>query len=363
MRIKLKQAVKGLILMIVTVLLPVSALAAADDAVMKQVGFSYTINHPTNQIGENGALNLKMKPGQEQIVTVTIKNTNTQTVGINLSLNGARTNGNGGLEYGPNKFKADKSMAYDLPDLITIPKDIIVPENSSKDIEIKIKMPKVAFAGIVTGGVQMMEKEDEAEELTETGIVNKVAYLFGITLQNEEKELVPELELRKVYPEQANFRNAIFLDIANIIPMKVKGLMLDIEITKEGQEDVLYESKKNNMDMAPNTLMSYPVSFGGEKMVAGKYTAHVLATAHDKDWKWDKNFTITKEQADMFNQKDVNLVQERGIDWKLIALIVFSLVFVIAGIYLVRRVLNKKKASKENSAKSSRKSSKNRKKQ
>ncbi|MBE9390443.1 DUF916 and DUF3324 domain-containing protein [Vagococcus salmoninarum] len=357
-----KRILKVVLLLSLFCLLPTKSLADETESKIKQVGFSYKINHPTNQIGSGGALNLKMNPGQEQIATATIRNTSNQDITVLLSLNGARTNSNGGLEYGPNDFKADKSMAYDITDLIEVPKEIQIAKNSEKDIEMTIKMPKVPYEGIVTGGLQMIEKDEGKEEVTSTTIINKVAYLFGITLQMDETELKPQIDLQKVYPEQANFRNAVFLDFANVVAMKVNGLMLDIEITNEGKEDVLFESKKNNMEMAPNTVMSYPVSFGGEKMLAGKYTAHVLASAHGEEWKWDSDFTITKEQADKFNQQDVNLVQERGLDWKLIAVIVSALVFVIAGIYFVRKSLNKKKTSKRNTKNSSKSSSKSRKK-
>ena len=334
-------------LVLISCLFSIKGFADETSELMKQVGFSYKINHPSNQIGGPGALNLMMKSGQEQTVNVTIKNTSNQDITILVSLNGARTNGNGGLEYGPNRFKADASMAYDLPDLVEIPSELKIPKNNSQDLELKIKMPKVGYKGIVTGGIQMIEKESGDVATSETMIVNKVAYLFGITLQTEETKLKPALELQKVYPEQANFRNAIYLDVANTQAMKVKGLMLDVEITKAGQTEVLYESKKNSMEMAPNTLMSYPISFGGEKMVSGKYTAHVLASAHEKEWQWEQDFTITKEQADLFNQKDVNLVQERGLDWQLIVIIVVSVVFVITGIYVIRRLSKKKKKSRK----------------
>lgn len=346
---KHKNIVKLFCLLII-LLLPKLAFADDNEAIMKQVGFTYKINHPDNQIGTGGALNLKMTPGQEQDVTVTISNSSDQAVTLDLSLNGARTNNYGGLEYGPNQFEADKSMAYDITDLISMENEVVIPKQSDKELVLKLKMPKVPFDGIVTGGVQMIEKDGIKKPVTETGIVNKVAYLFGITLEMTDKEILPELDLKKVYPEQANFRNAIFLDIANIMPMKVQGLMLDVEIYQSGKTEVLYESKKNNMELAPNTLMSYPVSLGGERMTAGKYTAKILASAHDKEWKWEKEFTITREDADLFNQKDVNIIQERGLNWKVIVIIIFGLVFVMAGLYLVskkmsRRKKNQKKAS------------------
>ena len=355
MKNKQLKVLKGLFLLVTLLLVAKPVLADEKEDLMKQVGFTYAINHPENQLGDGGALNLLLNPGQEQAVTVTINNRNNQEITVLFSLNGARTNGYGGLEHGPNKFKADKSMAYDLPDLVEIPEELVIPAQSEKELTLNIKMPKVPFEGIVTGGIQMIEKEAASEAAKETGIVNKVAYLFGVTLQMNEKEISPELELQKVYPEQVNFRNAIFLDIANIAPLKIQGLLLDIEVTKAGETEVLYENKKNNMEMAPNTLMAYPVSLGGEKMIAGKYTANILASAHGKDWKWTEDFTITKEDADLFNQKDVNIVQERGMNWQLVVGIVIAIVFVMAGIYFLRSQLGKK-------AKKKRKLSKRRKK-
>lgn len=331
------------------VFLLISGKVSADEteALMKQVGFTYVINHPDNQIGMGNALNLKMKPGQKQQVKITISNSNDQNITLSLKLNGARTNGHGGLEYGPSKFKAHKSMVYDLPDLVKIPSEVIIPKQGKKDVELTITMPKVPFDGLVTGGVQMIEKETKSEDVTETGIVNKVAYLFGVTVQMTDSELIPELELEKVYAGQANFRNAIYLDLANIMAIKIKGLMLDVEIMKVGSEEVLYQSKNNNMEMAPNTLMSYPISLGGEKMIAGKYTAKILASAHGELWSWNKEFAITEEEAGLFNQKDVNIIQERGFNWQLVALIVICLLFIISTLYLLwRRVATKEKAKR-----------------
>lgn len=343
MKNKFKTSLKAFVTIILFASLTAKVSADETDELMSRVGFSYRINHPENQLGEKGALNLMMQPGQEQEVTATITNTSNKEITVELLLNGARTNGHGGLEYGKNDFEKDKSMAYDLTDLVKVPKEIKVPKNSEKDVVLTMKMPEVAFDGIVTGGLQMKEKSPERnEEITETGIVNEIAFLFGITLRMSNEKVEPELEMYKAYPEQANYRNTIFLDIANKKALKMKGLVLEVEITKEGKDEVIYEKKQNNIEMAPNTLMSYQVSLNGEKMIPGQYTAHVLAYADGKEWKWDKNFTITKEEADMFNQEDVSLVQERGLDWKLIVIIISILLFVIACVYFVRKYISKK---------------------
>lgn len=342
---KLKNVLTALAVFTV-MLLPTWVQADEVENAVESTGYSYKINYPENQITPGGALKLKMNPKQEQEVTVELENYSDEEMTIDLSLNGARTNGNGVLEYGPSNFQKDKSMQYDLSDLVTIPDSVKVPAKGKTELVLAIKMPEVAYDGIVTGGIEMQKAgQVEASGDNKGGqtIVNKVAYLFGVTLSMTDKDVSPELELQKVYPELANYKNAIFLDIANTTAVKVENLTLDAVVTKKGSEEVLYESKKANMAMAPNTLMSYPISLAGEEMVAGKYTANVKASNGEKEWTWTEEFDITDEEADKFNQGDVNIVQERGLNWKMIGAIVFAGLFVIVGIFFLLRVMNKKK--------------------
>lgn len=350
MDLKRRKSLILLILLLVSIVLSPTVFAVDESSIVNEVGYIYEIQFPENQIEESGALKLKMTPGQTQTIPVKIRNLGSEELVLELSLNGARTNGGGGLEYGPSKFNKDSSMKFDLPDLAKIPEEITVAAKDEGFFDIKIEMPEIPFDGIVTGGVQLQSKNQPGAEGETTTIVNKIAYLFGMTLQMTEKALEPKLELKKVYPELENYRNAIFLDVSNLQAMKIDGVTLDVEIMKQGSKDVSYSSKKNNMEMAPNTLMSYPVSLGGAPMEAGNYTAHVLASAQGGEWEWDKDFTITKEQADQFNQEDVNLVQEKGIEWKWIALIVgVGIVTVgvgagIKGLIKKERAANKKKS-------------------
>lgn len=349
-----KRRVAAVILMVIGAIVAAKGVNAevTKEALVEKVGFTYKIEHPENQLGDGGALNLKMTRKQFQEVTVVINNLGSAELTLLLSINGARTNPNGGLEYGPSLFKKDQSMQVDLPELIKIPQELTIPANSTANLILGIQMPEIAFGGIVTGGIQMIEKDQEEEESQGTTIVNKIAYLFGVTLQMLDEEVKPELQLNKAYPGQANYRNSIFLDIANIEPMILRGLMLEAKITKKDKKDLLFESKKNNMEMAPNTIMSYPISLSGEAMSAGNYTAHVTAKAQGKEWKWQNNFTITTEQADKFNQEDVSLVQDRGLNWQLIVLIFGGGLLVLAISYLGIKAVNKKSDTRKRKPKS-----------
>ena len=318
-------------------------VSAADE--LGGTSFYKKVQHPENQITDGEALNLMMKPGQKQKVSVEIINTTDKPIVVESRLSGARTNGNGGLEYAPNKFGKDKSMKYDLPDLVKIPSEVKVPANGKANLDIDISMPKTSYDGIVTGGIQLMEKNSQTETTDDQGatIVNKMAFLFGVTLQMSENEVSPDFDLVNVKPGLQNYRNAIFVDIGNKQSMIAKDLTLDVNISKKGKKESLYQKKTTTMSMAPNSLLSYPVTMDGDRMVAGDYTAHVILSGYNQQWEWSKDFTITDEEADKFNQQDPYLVQERGLNWKLVAVIVLSIVLVTLLIVLIIRFTKKSK--------------------
>lgn len=318
-------------------------MASTEDSTLQGSSFYKQVQHPENQITNGEALNLMMKPGQKQQVTVKINNLKDEEIVVESRITGARTNGNGGLEYSPNKLEEASTMKYDLPDLVSIPTETVVPASGSADLVLDISMPETEYDGIVTGGIQLVEKGQVVETTDEKGatIANKIAYVFGVTLQMNEKEVTPDFDMPSVKAGLQNYRNAIFINIENTKSMIGKELTLNAEITNKGKADVLYEKKKTDISMAPNSLMAFPISLDGERMKAGDYTAHVTLKGYDKEWSWEEDFTITKEEADKFNQQDPYLVQERGLDWKLIAIIVGSVVLFVIAIVIILKVTKK----------------------
>lgn len=315
-----------------------SPVQAEEDA----VGYYYEIAHPDNQVGTGNALNLKMTPGQSVNVPITLVSRSTKDIEVELSLNGARTNGSGGLEYGPSTFEKDRSMKIDLPEVAKVPESVKVPAKGKTTFDLTITMPKESFQGIVTGGLRFMQKNQEKSESNKDAqVVNKLALLVGVTLFNDETKVAPKLDLLKVEAGLSNYRNSFILSIANQTPTLVKGLTLEANITEQGKEEKLYDSFKNLMQMAPNAVMNYPISLGGDNMKAGNYTAHVVMKDEgDNEWKWTKDFVVTKEKAKKLNDESVGITEEPR-DWKLIAMAGVVILLVIVVIVLF--IKNKKK--------------------
>ncbi|MBP1046184.1 DUF916 and DUF3324 domain-containing protein [Enterococcus sp. BWM-S5] len=328
---------------------------ATSQAAEEASGFTYQVIFPENQQSENGYYDLRMSPGQKQTVEILLKNHGKEELTVNVTLSGARTNPNGVVEYGPTKLEADESMKYEFTDIVKGPEAVTMAPGAEEAVRLEITMPEASFDGMILGGIQLQRQTDEAEAEENQGmmIVNEYAYVVGMILSETDAEITPDLSFIQAYASQPNYRNSIVIDLGNIVAAPIKGMTVEAQIMGETSDTVLYDAKKLNMNMAPNTVLNFPVSMGSDAMKAGKYRAHVVATLGDQKWEWTEPFEITKEQADKFNREAVGLVQEQGLDWQLIAMIVGGVIAVIVVIFLIIHFVGKNK--KNNKKKKKRK--------
>ncbi|MBO0470110.1 DUF916 and DUF3324 domain-containing protein [Enterococcus sp. DIV0242_7C1] len=317
------------------------------------VGFTYKVNRPENQRNMDvGYFDLKMNPGQKQSVTIDLTNESDKEVVAVVSLNSAKTSSNGVIEYGPNEIDNDKSLKYDFKNVVKAPEKVTIPAKSTVPVKLDITMPEATFDGVISGGIQLKGEVDKKNREKQKGVINEYAYVVGMLLSETDTVVTPELALNKVSAGSNNYRNSVFVNFSNIKPAYLENLTMDVQIMKKGSEAVLYDTKKANMRVAPNSMVDFPVSMNGERMVPGDYSAHVVASTKDKKWEWDEDFTITDEEADKYNDEDISLVKEQGINWKMIAMIVGSVIAVIVVIYIiVRASLNKNKKKKRKNKK------------
>lgn len=324
-------------------------------------GFTYSITFPDNQVDkELGYYQLKMTPGQHQKLTIALSNPSDEKVTIDVKVNGAKTNQNGVIEYGESTIKNDPSLKFDFTELVKAPESVDLAPGETKNLELTIDMPETSYDGVIAGGVQLM-RAGQTNAATDGGgskIINQYAYVIGMVLQETETKIDPDLTLNNVKAGQSNYRNAIFVNFSNVMAAYLNNMTVEVQITEKGKETVLYERKQTAMRMAPNSFIDFPVSMNGERMVPGDYEADILVTSGKKKWTWKKEFKITDEDANKFNERDVGLVQEKGLDWKLILLIVAAFLILIILLFILLRFLRKKKQTKEDIAKKARKKKK-----
>lgn len=322
-------------------------------------GFTYRVNFPENQVKKDiGSYHLLMKPGQEQTITITMANPGKKKSIINVDVNSTKTNSNGVLENGQNNLKNDKSLKFDLKKIVTTPKKVELGPGEEKEVELKIKMPDTSYEGILSGGIQMIQADQGKGYKNEKGaqVINEYAYVIGIVLREDPKDVKPKLKLNYVKAGQANYKNTVFVNYSNVKANFVREMTTEVQIMEKGKNTVIYEKKQSKMRMAPNTAIDFPVDMNGEAMKAGDYTARILVTADDDvREEWTKDFKITKEDADKFNERDVGLIQEKGLDWKLIAMIVVGFFVFVALIFILIHLFKKNKSKPKSKSSSGKK--------
>lgn len=267
-----KKLVIGLIFLL-------SLVSIIPQANASQLKFSVEPVIPENQKDTSHSyFDLTMKPSEKQTLKVHMRNDTDNEVTVLPSVHAATTNINGVVEYGESNTKLDKTSKYNIEEIVKpAVNEVKIPANGSKDLELMVEMPKDGFDGILAGGITLKEKEDTAEtkkEKTQQGLAieNKYAYVVAVVLQETDVKIDSELKLNKVEPNQVNARNVINATLQNTQAKYMNQLSVDTKITKKGESDVLYSSKKEEMQMAPNTSFAYPVSLNGEKLKAGDYT-------------------------------------------------------------------------------------------
>lgn len=310
-------------------------------------GFFYEVKYPENQQSDTGYFDLKMAPNQKQTLQVELKNLSDQEMTINVNLNGTKTNSNGVLEYGPNNIEQDASMKFDFTKIVTAPEKVTLAPKENKLLEIDVNMPTTSYDGIILGGLQLQQEEAKDKETSSNAgganIVNKYAYIIAIVLQETTVEVQPELVFNHIEAKQLNYRNTIFVNLSNKEAALLKNLTTEVQISRKGSQEILYETKTKNMKVAPNSVIDFPVSLNGEAMVAGDYVAQITAVSNEKEWSWTKEFTITKKQADKFNQDDLGIIEKPGINWIMIVAVAAGILILIIMVYMIIRQMKKQK--------------------
>lgn len=329
------------------------------------VGFNYKVEYPENQLGtDKGFFDLLSEPGKEQTAIIVLSNPGLDKITVDVSLNGTKTNPNGVVEYGITDIENDESLQFPFEEIVSAPESVELAGGEVKNLEIKVKMPETTFDGIILGGIQLKKagQEAESEEAQGATVRNEYAYIVAMVLKNSEQVMKPKIKVNRAGGAQRNYRNAVSINLSNTSSSLITNKMgIEVQVMKKGSQEVLYERKQTGMSISPNSQMDYYVSMNGERMVVGNYTAKVLATIKDQKWEKTLDFKITKEEADKYNKRDVGLVQDRGINWMLVVMIVGSILAIVIITFIIIRIVRESNAATSKKKSELKKSSRNRK--
>ncbi|MHC5269719.1 DUF916 and DUF3324 domain-containing protein [Enterococcus sp. LJL98] len=331
-------------------------------AFASEFNFSVITETPASQIDkEKTYFDVQLKPNQEESLSVLLRNDTDKEVQVGISISRATTNKNVIVEYGPNEIPKDESLAYDLADYLEGPEKVVLKPKSQEHIAFKAKMPSDSFDGVIAGGLTFKEINEEKTEDKESGmtIKNEYSYVVAVLMRQTLDEVAPNLTLKKVFPDQINARNAIISEVQNDQMTYINQVVVETQITKKGSEEVLYESKKEKLQIAPNSTFEFPTSLEGKRLEAGDYHLSMTVYGNRNDngeytrvsevegektemtfnnlWEFEEDFTIEGEVAKKLNETDVSIEEEDNFLLYVVIGLLFLIVVLLLIIFLVWR--------------------------
>ncbi|MBC2328756.1 DUF916 and DUF3324 domain-containing protein [Listeria swaminathanii] len=327
------------LLFIVPLLVTCSNLTEAK-AAEGDVGYSVQAKIPANQIDKRQTyFDLKMKPKQKQTVEIEVMNSSNEEIQVEASVNYASTNRTGVIDYTKNDLsKKDKSLKYPLPELAKISDDqkhLTIPVNGKKTVQVMIEMPEESIDGVVLGAVEFKKKNTtETKKAKGVSLKNEYSYIVGMQLSETDKQVKPHMNLLRIKPTLINYHTAVAATLQNNQPVIIKNLSIDAKVYQQNSDKMLYQTKKANMTMAPNSNFDFGIDWGNKPLKEGKYRLKMTATNGVETWNWDENFTIGKEGQDL-NNEAVDLQQTN--EWLYVAIAAGVLLVLLLIILVIRK--------------------------
>lgn len=336
--------------LLIALVLPQTVLA--DET--KSLSFSIRAELPENQIDKNQTyFDLRMKPSDKQAINLVLDNPSDEPVSVTVKPNVATTNQNGEMDFTGSNTEIDSSLTHVFTDLISKEQTVELAANESKKMTFDLTMPAEEFQGIVLGGfyVYKNESEDDKKADENVQIKNRYSYVIGVKLSMNDQEVKPEVVLNDIKPDLLNYRTIVTANLQNTMPTMIGKFKVDAKVYNKGGTEVLHETVKEGMTMAPNSNFGFPISWDNQRLEPGVYRLKLQASSGEDQWDFDKEFTISATDSQKLNKEAVEL-EEAPINWYLIvgsgAVI---LAVIIGGIFVYQSKKDKKRANKKRTSK------------
>lgn len=310
--------------------------------------FSISPLNPETNEPQSSYYNLNVRPSEKKTIKVRIFNSGSEDIEVNVEANDATTNDNGVISYS-NEGEKDSTLKIPFSSIATLQeKRVKVPKEGSVDVEIAIEMPKEDYKGEILGGIRVSGASQTKKKTKVTPAVRaNIAYSVAVLLTEKSEKLDPIINLLDITKENKNYRNYINAQLQNSAAKVVKELEAHAKIYKKGSSEILYEAKKSEMQMAPNSHFKFGINLENSAVKAGNYTMEISGKADGNPFSFKNDFSISKEEAKQWNENTVYVTgdkQNNMLLYALLGLLVITLVFVVC--YLLYKKTKSQKGEK-----------------
>ena len=318
----------------------------ADSGTPNNSSFSISPLNPNTGQPQSTYYDLVVKPNEEKEIKVRVFNSSNQDIKVNVNANDAATNSNGVISY-TGEEKQDASLKVPFSTIANLEqKQVTVPKNGSLDVPIHIKVPAQKFSGMILGGIRVTGVSSQSKESNAPAVKANIAYSVAVVLKEDSQTVAPSMHLLEVKKEVRNYRNYISANLQNSAPRLIKKLEANASVYKQGSTKLLYQAKKSEMEMAPNSNFNFGISLENHSIKPGKYTMKISGKADGTPYSFEKDFTVTAKEAKTNNENAVYASEEQS-NTPLTFIVIgmgILLVLVLLGYFFI---LRKRKSDKE----------------
>lgn len=136
-------------------------------------------------------------------------------------------------------------------------------------------------------------------------VVNRFSYNIAVMIELGDEVSENELQLNDVRAAQRSSFNFIEANLQNTAERMISSLAMEATIYRLGEEAPLYISNRTGLKMAPNSNFNYGIDLQQTAIQPEEYTIQLIVEADDKTYEFERNFTITTEEAANLNESAV----------------------------------------------------------
>lgn len=299
-------------------------------------GFSVTPILSENQTSDiTSFFDINWVPDQSERIGLRVVNKSNTEKKVSISVNKARTNSNGIVDYSdPRSVEDDKEM-YKIQNLVSFEEELVIPANSSKEVFADIRIPMGDFNGILMGGIHVVEKI----ETNGTGISNVVAYNIPIVIRGNIDQR-PEPSILFSNPELIEKTKNKFV-ISITINNERENLLKDVqaEVNIKDKKNQILDTKKSSLDITPATQFQYHIDLT-HNYSPGEYTAVIKLSHKDNTWEESLPFSVSGESSKAINKS----VGKSSFDYKYLVFLAMFVILIISIFIYVRHKRNRDKS-------------------
>lgn len=308
-----------------------------------QIPFTINAIKPNNQINKKaGYLDLLIKPNQQQRISFSVNNISNQEQHFIVDAGDATTSDGLAIDFNKNNQKILGDTKFsNLINENKFRQYVTVPANSSKVVSFDLKMPPKHFDGILMGGITLYlnskYQKNDSNQSGSVGIKNRFTYAIAVVLRNNFKKVQPDLHILDAFQSTVNYRPVVKTTIQNDKNNFIKGLSTNT-IIKNSDGKKVVSNKTMLGQIAPISQFNLTTQLD-HALPAGKYYLYGSAKdASNREWHWQKQFTVTNKNYNNVSSKDA--FNDNEINWYIVIIVILIIIILGMLIYLIIKKRN-----------------------